>query len=173
MRPAGAFFQSCVQLTKCNPLILVSIKDFRHILGHADYRQMLSKLCENRWPAEPTVHEEIVCLYTVTEYSFNHCLQKLSRFSGCLLPPPVTTSSLIQYFFDALHPLVLFGRGEQNKIQRKEAEPIGLPQSQKLKPFQGFFRYCDQKSRQAIQPSSNGIYRMCYHQRSGPFLSYL
>ncbi len=71
-RLALTFLYLCIQSPQGYPLVLVFVKDFRHVLGHANHRQVLTKLGKDCRPAKPTVHEDIVRFDAKEQSSFYH-----------------------------------------------------------------------------------------------------
>ena len=133
---AGTFLYLGIQSAQAYPLTLMFVKYLQHILGHADNRQMATKLGQDRWPTRPTVHEDVVCLNAQRQNPFYHTLKMFRGLGGSLQSPPVATGPFIQDLRDILRSLLRLCRRTQDEIQRQKTESVGPAQGEQLEPLQ-------------------------------------
>jgi hypothetical protein len=133
---ARSFLQGGKHPAQRQPLSLMPVKHLRHVLAHADHRQMLAQGGEEGWESKPTVHQEVVGPDAQRQHPFHHGFQVFGGFGHGLQPAFVATAPLVHLFSDPLQPLARLGRGTEDEIERQETYPIRPTQGHELKPLQ-------------------------------------
>jgi hypothetical protein len=112
------------------------LRDEPHIFCHTDDWQVLSKCCQNHRKIKPTIHQDIVCLYSGTDCTLYHCLEMVCRYCHGFNTPFIATASFIHLLVDSLQPFLLIGGGgAENKIQWQKTIPSDQPRMSSLNPF--------------------------------------
>jgi len=133
---ARSFLQCGNHPAQCQPLSLMPVNDFQHVLVHANHRQLIAQGGEEGWESKPAVYQEVVGPDAQRQNPFHHGFQVLSRFGHSLQPALVATATLVQLFSDPLQPLARLERGTVDKIKRQETYPIRPAQGHELKSLQ-------------------------------------
>ena len=124
------------ELAQGQPLPLMPVKYLRHILAHADHRQLLAQGGKESGKGKPAVHQKVVGPDASRQHPFHHGFQMTCGFGHGFHPALVAAAALVHLLLDPLQSLARLGRGAQDEIERQETHPIGPAQGQEFESLQ-------------------------------------
>jgi|GEM_PF-6943749 len=103
---AWPFSDLAVKCPQGYPMIVVPIKNLRHVFRHTDDGQMSAKLGKNCRPTKSIVHKNGLGFNAKSQSSFYHSLKMLGGLGYCLQSSFISADPLGQSLFDTLSPLL-------------------------------------------------------------------